>query len=222
MAGSVAAALAGEPARLVGVALVLPSARRVFGSVGGIHGTTLVRGTYSKADARQLIRLWPALLAVAASDPAQQFRAIVVGKDEAVHLAAPTGPAAAQILDELLDLMEAGLRTPLPLYSRTSHAYAKCRREGKRLDLSLGTAGRSWRPDKFDGDCDAAEAVVLFGRKVPIATLSERCPAAGGGLVARRADAVRAAQPPAVGPDPRRRRARDGRAGGGAQGGAPS
>ena len=48
-----------------------------------------------------------------------------------------------------------------------------------------------------------------------------RCPAAGGGLVARRADAVRAAQPTAVGPDPRRRRARDGRAGGGAQGGAP-
>src|SRR4029077_13326062 len=102
--------------------------------------------------ARQLIRVWPALLGLAAADPDRHYRATVVGNDEVVTLAGPSAEEAARILDELLDLMVAAASTPLPLYPKTSRAYAKRRREGKSTQLALTLAERTWRTDRYPGE----------------------------------------------------------------------
>jgi exodeoxyribonuclease V gamma subunit len=178
VAEAVTAAQAGLPARLVTVSLALDSGRTVLGSVGRVHGTTLVRGTYSKADARQLIRLWPALLAVAAGEPGP-CSAIVVGKDEALWMAAPTAKRAKQILDELLDLVQSGYASPLPLYTKTSYTYAKRRREGKSEEIALMLADRIWASGQFPGESANPEAVALFGPNAPISQLVSPSPLPG-------------------------------------------
>ena len=166
-------------ARLVPVSILLPSQRRIIGSIGQVYGDALVVGSYSHPGAKALLRAWPALLALAASDPNRSVRAVLIGGDKVEHLAAPPAAASAELLDELVDLMAAGSRSPLPVYAKTSYAYALRRREGRSPEAALGLADRDWRSGRFPGECDAPEAVAVFGEGASIELLIAAPPLPG-------------------------------------------
>ncbi|HEU4676282.1 MAG TPA: exodeoxyribonuclease V subunit gamma, partial [Motilibacteraceae bacterium] len=70
----------GAPQRLE-VDLTLQSGRRLVGSVGGLHGDTLVSLTASRLGPKHLLTAWVELLALTEADPDTRRRAVVVGRD---------------------------------------------------------------------------------------------------------------------------------------------
>ncbi len=75
------------------------------------------------------------LLALSVADPAREHRALIIGKApqgggvRALAIASP-GPDARRHLDDLVDLYDRAMREPLPLYAKTSAAYAAAAHRG--------------------------------------------------------------------------------------------
>lgn len=149
----------GSP-RQVSVAVELPNGVRLVGAVGDVYGRRIVRATYSKAKARDDLRLWPEVLALAAVDDVGS--AHLVAKDRDVTLTAPGADRALSILAELVELYRAGMRAPLPVLPATSLSYAKRRATGASVSAATRAANYgSWRG--MYGDWKAPEVVALWG-----------------------------------------------------------
>src|SRR5919108_920698 len=116
---------------------------RLTGTVPGVSGDVLRTVTYSRVAAKHRITAWVRLLALCAAHPSRSFSAVTVGRGErdGIKVARITPPAAGRRewalghLETLVDLYRRGMREPLPLFCRTSAAYAK---EGD------GAARREW------------------------------------------------------------------------------
>jgi exodeoxyribonuclease V gamma subunit len=158
--------LAGEPdARDVDLALADGS--RVVGTLGGLHQGALVRVEYSKLAAKQRIRAWVRLVALAAAHPSTPWRAVTVGRGFGGAVAVATlGPVdagrARGVLADLVALYRAGLREPLPLPTGAACAYARARTAGASDGNALAKAGQVWcgskRPER-----DEPPYVRVFG-----------------------------------------------------------
>lgn len=160
-----------EPAELVAVTATLPSGRRIAGGVGSVHGTRLVLGTYSRPGPQHLVRLWPSLLALAHTRPGRPWRAVVVGRGGMLQLAGPPADQAATLLDELVDLLAAGLATPLPLYPLSAHAYAQRRRDGRSVERAVQATQGPWlrkAGDVWIGEATSVAAQALLGPDAPV------------------------------------------------------
>jgi exodeoxyribonuclease V gamma subunit len=167
-------ALAGGP---LDVRLQLPGGRRLAGTVSGLRGEVLANTTYSRLAPVHRIVTWVRLLACVAADPERPVHAATIGRgdgDEPVAIArldpaalgntpAVRETAAVAALDTLVDLFERGMREPLPLYCKTSAAYAQARLDG--VD-ALAAARKAWTSDwNYDGeDAQAEHRMVLGGR----------------------------------------------------------
>jgi exodeoxyribonuclease V gamma subunit len=134
----------------VDVSVELPDDRRLAGTVGGVHASTLVRVTYSKLGANHRVRAWAQLLALAVAHPDVGWRAVTVGRPARGKGAqrSTLGPVGADqarlLLAELVDLHERGLREPLPMAVKTSARYASLRSTNKSVDVALQLAERAW------------------------------------------------------------------------------
>ena len=132
-------------------------------------------------------------------------RARAAGRSAASFDPLPPAEAAAA-LDELVALYRAGLRSPLPLPVKTAAAYAD-RRNHSDTPTAREGAEREWLSDRFPGEQEDAEHVLLYGDRAPLTVLTTQRPAARRGrrrLARRRDRPVRAARPPALGPAARR------------------
>lgn len=170
----------GTPERLE-VDLTLRNGRRLVGSVGGLHGDTLVTLTASRLGPKHLLTAWVELLALTEADPDTRRQAVVVGRDPdsrtpaglAVALG-PVDPAAAHAaLLELVALRDAGLRTPLPLSLRTSASFAR-RADRASVGNALTWAQRDWRSDRdavVPGENRDREHEQVWGVDAPLGTL---------------------------------------------------
>ncbi|MGN6244103.1 MAG: hypothetical protein ACTHQ3_10600, partial [Motilibacteraceae bacterium] len=169
------------------VDVTLRHGRRLVGSVGGLHGSTLVSVTASRLGPRHLLTAWTNLLALGEADPDAGWRAVVVGRDPdargpaglAVSLG-PVEPAAAHAaLLDLVALRDAGLRTPLPLPLRTSASFAR-RADRSSVGNALTWAGRDWRSDQavVPGENKDREHEQVWGVDAPLATLQAWTPPA--------------------------------------------
>lgn len=81
----------------------------------------------------------------------------------------PVGDAEAR-LDQLLGLYQRGLCEPLPLFERSSWAYANARRQGKDADTALKAARNQWE-DGWHHTGEAADpwlSLALRGRDDPL------------------------------------------------------
>ncbi len=78
--------------RSVDVDVDLGDGRRLTGTVAGVYGTRLVSLGYSRLKAKQRLRTWVELLALAASDPDQSWTGHAVGRERAGPKRALTGP----------------------------------------------------------------------------------------------------------------------------------
>jgi exodeoxyribonuclease V gamma subunit len=167
------------PPRAVDVTVDL-GGRRLVGTVGAVHGDTVVRVEYSKLAAKHRLRAWAQLLVLAAHDPRTRWTAVTIGRGKGSGVArstlgpVPAGDARAR-LAELVDLRARGLCAPLPMGVTTSEVYATKRVGGMTETNAQAAAMNDWN-GSFAGRADAAHAMV-WGAGAPFAELlAQPCP----------------------------------------------
>jgi exodeoxyribonuclease V gamma subunit len=113
------------------------------------------------------------------AQPGRAWRAVAVGRDgrgtqRSVFEPLPVAEARSA-LTELIDLYRAGLDSPLPLPIKTAEAYATARRT-TRVPAARIRAEQLWVGDRFPGDRDDAEYVLIHGPKAPFTVLTSQIP----------------------------------------------
>ena len=166
----------GEP-RVLDLSVVLPSGRRLTGTVGGLFGTTLVTVSFGRINPKRRLRAWLPYLLLAAALPAQRFSAVAVGGRSRCALGPMAPEEALAWLADLLDLHACGLREPLPMAVATSFEYALMRRQGAAPEPALARAGGAWR-GKW-GEFREPEHEQVFGRDAPLRVLTAAAPEPG-------------------------------------------
>ncbi len=136
------------------VDVALRDGTRVVGTLGGLHGRTLLRVEFSRLAPKQRVRAWVRLLALTAST-GEQWKAVTLGRGArwglAMATAGPLTPAQAlAALDDLVGLYREGLREPLPLPTVGGHTYAKVRSGGASAAEATEEAMRGWALERVD------------------------------------------------------------------------
>jgi exodeoxyribonuclease V gamma subunit len=167
--------LTGAPVAL-DVLASLPGGRSVVGTVTGVYGDTIATVEYSKLGPKHRLRAWVRLLALTASHPGHGWRAHTIGRGDRGRptrsTLGPVDPATAtELLTALVDLSDEGLREPLPLIAKASHAYARCRTRGGDVDDALGRAGSEWTRFTGGGESDDLAHTLVWGSASPFDAL---------------------------------------------------
>ena len=140
--------------------------RLLTGTVGPLHGPTLVAVSYSSLAAKHRLAAFIRLLALTAAHPGLEWQAVTIGR-RGTSVLGPVDPGwAALVLDDQLDLYETGLREPLPFAPRTSLEYARLRFRDLRVTPGESSADKDWGWDR-----DAAYE-RFFGEGVTLSELS--------------------------------------------------
>ena len=162
------------PARTVDAA-VDAAGRRLFGTVGAIYDSTVVRVEYSRLSPKHRLRAWAQLLALSVAHPDTSWTAVTVGRDRREGVASSRlGPVdadtARQHLAELVEMRSEGLCAPLPLAVRTSAAYA-AKRENTTAANATALAEKEWASDRYEAEqADPAHRLV-WGDPAPFEVL---------------------------------------------------
>ena len=158
------------------VEIDLPGTLGVTGTVSGVRGDVVHNVTYSRMQPSLRLAAWVRLLALSAARPEHPFEAVTIGRAEkysrhlvTVSRMGPLGPdprtrkqVAEEHLGALVDLFELGMREPLPLYCKTSAAYAAAREAG--ADDADDVAKKAWETtqrERTNEDKDAEHLFVL-------------------------------------------------------------
>ena len=150
----------------------LSGGRRLVGTVSEVVGEVVRPTTFSNLRAKQRLAAWVHFLAVSAAHPDRPLSSATIGWGRGgptVMQLSPLGPTpqdrsarAMELLATVVDLRDAGLREPLPLYCATSHRYASAVRSGSEFPeedaADYWTSGYKW--DKEDKE---AEHVLVLG-----------------------------------------------------------
>ena len=171
------------------VDVALPSGRRVVGTLDGVIHTfgppSALTITYSQLAARQRLESWlKALTLAAAGHPLSSSHVIghrrVRGRTGWVPVPFRIyhGPVdeqtAGELLDQLVDIRERGLREPLPLPPKTSRAWADAFLERGSVAQADDKARYAWETDEFKGipgEQDTPAHVLAFGERAPLVDL---------------------------------------------------
>jgi len=158
------------PERGIDVVVDIGDGRRLTGTVSPVYGRRLVSVTYSTLGPKHLLDAWIRLLALGAVDPGTDWSAVCIGKsgkDAAVReFAAPRD--SAELLADLVDIRDAGLREPIPLPLGTSHAWTSARRKGAD---HYRAALFAWKSGKYDGEDARPAHILAWGAEPPFAVL---------------------------------------------------
>jgi exodeoxyribonuclease V gamma subunit len=120
--------------------------------------------TYSRLAAKHRFAAWLDLLALATAFPDRSWTAIAYGwskKGVATSLLGPVDDRARGHLLDLVDTYDRGMTEPLPLFAKTSAAWASARHRGRD---PLRDAGWAWNDGNFAGEQSDAEHVLVHGR----------------------------------------------------------
>ena len=158
------------------VAIDLPGTQGVSGTVVGVRGEVVHSVTYSRMQPSLRLAAWVRLLALSAARPERPFVAVAIGRAEKYSRHAVTvarmGPLgtdassrqalAEEHLGAVVELFKLGMREPLPLYCKTSAAYARARESG--ADDADDIAKKVWETtqrDRTNEDRDPEHLFVL-------------------------------------------------------------
>jgi len=140
----------GDP---VDVRVTLRDGRLLTGTIPAARGDVLLATTFSRLGYKQRLSAWVRLVAATASHADRELRAVTIGRatgDDDVRTAevAIVGDSAQERhaaaiaeLELLVALLDLGMREPLPLYCKTSAAYAEAARGGRD---PIEPAARQW------------------------------------------------------------------------------
>jgi exodeoxyribonuclease V gamma subunit len=170
------------------VHVALPDGRTLAGTVAGLHGDLLRAVTYSRVAAKHRLAAWVRILALTAAHPERAWHAATVGRSGRRNrtVAIARIPALGEDAEQrrsvalrelavLLDLHDRGLREPLPLYCKTSAAWAEARAAGRD---PVTAAQRTWETtwDYPNEDVELEHQQVLGG-PLPLSALLAAVPA---------------------------------------------
>ncbi len=163
----------------------LPDGTRLTGTVAGVRGDTLLSLTYSRLAARHRLLAWIDLVALTVARPDREWQAAAVGRGKGKRAQRSTFDPlpladAQDALAELVALYRAGLRSPLPLPVKTAAAYAE-RRNHSDTPTAREGAEREWLTDRFPGEQEDPEHVLLYGERAPLTVLTTQRPEPGEG-----------------------------------------
>lgn len=102
--------------------------RTLTGSVGSVFGDNLIQVGYSRRSDKHRLQAWIELLALTASHPERQWKAVLLGFRSQSVLIPPSQDFARLLLDDLIQLYLTGMSEPLPFEPKVSGAYARQRR----------------------------------------------------------------------------------------------
>ncbi|MBL7255802.1 exodeoxyribonuclease V subunit gamma [Paractinoplanes lichenicola] len=151
----------------VDITVALPDGRLLVGTVGDVYGDTVAAVNYSRVSPKHRLKAWLQLLALTAGRPDVPWRSVTIGRGFGGPSRSSFGPIdagiARRLLGDLVALADEGLCEPVPLATKTSHAYAKCRLSGGPAETAYGKARQEWA--KFDGggENEDAEHRLVWG-----------------------------------------------------------
>jgi exodeoxyribonuclease V gamma subunit len=158
---------------------------RLVGTVAGICGDTVLSVTYSKLGPAARLIAWLRLLAATASAPDRQFEARTIGRASSTRFTTSTATIeplgldaetrrseAVRELGVIVDLFQRGMCEPLPLYCKTSCAWAEAPLRGGSPERAAASAWESG----FNGNNEdkQAEHELVLGPGLSFATMVER------------------------------------------------
>jgi exodeoxyribonuclease V gamma subunit len=161
------------------VTVDLGGGRRLTGVVPDVRGNRIVRVHYAGLSPRHRLEAWVDLLALTAAFPDQMWRSDVFGWHSATKrarhaIAGPVDHTAVDLLRDLVDLHDRGLREPLPMPLKTANAYAEAvHSHGSNPG---GAAYRAWVTNDSSpvpGEQDDPAHVRVYGRGAPISCLEQ-------------------------------------------------
>jgi exodeoxyribonuclease V gamma subunit len=159
----------------------------VIGTVPGIRGDVIHAVTYRRMQPALRLGAWVRLLALSAALPDRPFVAITIGRAEkrssrlvSSSRIGPLGPdpqsrkeVAQAHLRNLVELFLRGMREPLPLYCKTSAAYAAARRS--ESDDAAGIALQNWESTRdFQLENRDNEHLLVLGAELTYAEMVAR------------------------------------------------
>jgi exodeoxyribonuclease V gamma subunit len=118
------------------------------GTVARLYGQHLVRVSFSVLTARQRLQAWIELLALTASHPDVEWRAIVLGSGGRSFLGPIDGGWAGRVLADLVELRRTGLCEPTPFAPKTSYEYARLRADERTIDVLRPKVEEAWRKER--------------------------------------------------------------------------
>jgi len=176
-----------EPTSL-DVNVILTNGSTLVGTVADVRGNVIHAVSFSKLSATHRLHAWLRMLALTAARPERPFEAVTVARvrDAApprTHVsiaridvlgtdAATRQTAAGDFLEILIDLYRRGMREPLPIYGKTSAAWAQAAPKNReRVARKQWTS--EWGFPKEDKD---AEHQAVLGGVVPFERLLDDPP----------------------------------------------
>lgn len=145
-------------------------------TVPDVAETTIVRATFAKVKVKQVLGIWPQLLALAAAFPDRSWSAKIAAQEGDIELSAPAAQEASDILNRLFTLQVAALTSPPPVAPQTAFAYASARGKGEPR-VARQRAVKDWQRER-----SAQAMVILFGPHAPLEALFVESPLPGEGF----------------------------------------
>ena len=177
------------PTSSLDVDVDLPGLPSVIGAVAGVRGSIIPMVTYRRMQPALRLSAWLRLLALSATYPEVAFEAQTIartpkGSRRAVALAT-IGPLAqdpqarreiAQThLAGLVEIYRRGMREPLPIFCKTSAAYAADRALGKEASEAALAARKEWESGTdWDKENRAKEQLFLLGEELSLPEMLTR------------------------------------------------
>jgi exodeoxyribonuclease V gamma subunit len=162
--------------RSVDVTVDLGGGRRLTGVVPDVRGNRVVRVHYSALSPRHRLAGWLDLLALSAGLPDQSWTSRIYGWHNRVGvaqhaLAGPLDHTAVDVLRDLVEVYDRGLREPLPVPCRTAYAWADAVRAHRDPRRAAAGAWETQDTSPVPGEREDAAHVRVFGRDAPVTCL---------------------------------------------------
>jgi exodeoxyribonuclease V gamma subunit len=187
--GDAAAAFScGGDARSLALDAALPGGRSLVGVIGGIGDDLIWNVAFSRLGPGHRLTAWVRFLALCAAEPDRPWRSVIVGRltkgskagaslsviEPIGHDAPSRRAAAVEQLAVLVDLLDRGMREPLPLYGATSAAYAAATLAGAD---PVAAAAAAWEGAwNWPGEGEDGPHALVLGGTVPFEQVLDKVP----------------------------------------------